>query len=256
MLFALRGAADPELAIERFPHHWVYLGQIGKIHASSRAPPDAGTSVFIGSLVRPSLWQIRPDLDGLQVAAAGRSRPSAAATITCSTGMAQILEQHGFRLLGAHEVAPEIKVPQGALGRAQRRRVIVPISRLGFDYLRAAGPFDVGQAVAVIGKHVRGGGSSGRHRPDAGARRRDARKRPSARCKRRRRSGQGGKAGAGPALRSALDRAADRSPASRAAGLAGIAVIAGETIIAEPEEVVRRPTAPIFLSIGVAASGP
>ena len=34
------------------------------------------------------------------------------------SGMAKILEQDGFRLLGAHEVAPEIMVPEGTLGRA------------------------------------------------------------------------------------------------------------------------------------------
>ena len=42
----------------------------------------------------------------------------------------KILEQEGFRLLGAHAVAPEILVPEGTLGRAQAsRRAIVTISK-------------------------------------------------------------------------------------------------------------------------------
>ena len=61
MLFPLRGAADPAIAVERFPHHWLYLGQFGKFCALARAA-GCRDIVFIGSLVRPSLWQMRPDL--------------------------------------------------------------------------------------------------------------------------------------------------------------------------------------------------
>ncbi len=32
---------------------------------------------------------------------------------------ARLIEEQGFRLLGAHEVAPEILVPEGTLGRVQ-----------------------------------------------------------------------------------------------------------------------------------------
>jgi DUF1009 family protein len=65
-----------------------------------------------------------------------------------------LIEQVGFRLLGAHEVAPEILVPNGVLGRvtpSERERDDIAF---GLAYLRAAGPFDVGQAVVVAGRHV------------------------------------------------------------------------------------------------------
>ncbi len=68
--------------------------------------------------------------------------------------MGKIFEQEGFRLLGAHEVAPEILVPEGTLGSvtasARDRDDIV----LGLEFLHATGPFDVGQAVVVAGRHV------------------------------------------------------------------------------------------------------
>ena len=126
VLFLLRGAADPKLATQ-LPHHWVYPGQIGKIIRIARAAGIRDV-VFIGSLVRPSLWQIRPDFTALRllprIAAAFRGGDD-----HLLTGMRRMIEQHGFRLLGAHEVAPEIKVPQGALGRAQRcRSAIAPTS--------------------------------------------------------------------------------------------------------------------------------
>ena len=78
LLFPLRDAAE-EGAIERFPHHWLHIGQIGKFLRLARA---AGCKevVFIGSLVRPSLWRIHLDLKGLRFFR-GPLRPIAAATI-------------------------------------------------------------------------------------------------------------------------------------------------------------------------------
>ena len=151
VLFPLRGAADG-LPVERFAHHWLRIGRIGKFVRIARTE-QCRDVVFIGSLVRPSLWQVRPDLKGLtmlpRVMAAFRGGDD-----HLLTGMGRLLEQEGFRLLGAHEVAPEILVPQGKLGRLAPSERDLADMALGLDYLRAAGPFDVGQAVVVAGRHV------------------------------------------------------------------------------------------------------
>ena len=65
LLFPLHGAADPA-DFERHPHHWLYLGQSGKFLRLARAA-GCRDVVFIGSMVRPSLWQIRIDLTTLMV---------------------------------------------------------------------------------------------------------------------------------------------------------------------------------------------
>ena len=66
-----------------------------------------------------------------------------------------LFEDHGFRIVGAHEVAPEILMPRGtdrdACGRAERDRA--DIAR-ALALLHAIGPFDVGQAAVVAGNHV------------------------------------------------------------------------------------------------------
>lgn len=151
VLFPLRGAAEGS-AVERYPHHWVYVGQIGRFMRLARAE-GCQDVVFIGAMVRPSLWQLHLDLVGLSVLPRALKAFRGGDNHLLS-GMGNILESEGFRLRGAHEVAPQILVPKGVLGRTQ------PLERdrtdiaLGLDYLRAAGPFDVGQAVVVANRHV------------------------------------------------------------------------------------------------------
>jgi hypothetical protein len=151
VLFPLHGAANAS-GLERFPHHWVHVGQIGKFMRLARAA-GCRDVVLIGAMIRPSIWHTRPDLKGLsmlpRVLAAFRGGDN-----HLLTGMSRLLEHDGFRLRGAHEVAPEILVPEGVLGS------VAPTDRdradiaLGLDYLKAAGSFDIGQAAVVAGRHI------------------------------------------------------------------------------------------------------
>jgi UDP-2,3-diacylglucosamine hydrolase len=151
MLFLLRGIADPVLAA-RFPHHWLYLGQGGKFLRLARAD-GCRDVVFIGSVVRPSLWQIRLDFWSL------RRVPRLLLAFRGGddhllSNVARQFEELGFRLVGAHEIAPNILMPEGPLGGAEPSARDRDDIALGFDYLRATGPFDVGQAVVVAGRRV------------------------------------------------------------------------------------------------------
>src|ERR1700759_470245 len=65
ILFALRGWADPE-GVGAYPHHWTGMGQFGRFMriASAEGCRDVA---LIGSVVRPHLWQIRPDFRVLRL---------------------------------------------------------------------------------------------------------------------------------------------------------------------------------------------
>ena len=151
LLFPVRGAARPEDYAGR-PHTWFRIAQFGTIARVARA---AGCSeiVLIGSSVRPAFWQMRFDWMTLKllprIAAAFRGGDD-----HLLSSVSKLIEQQGFRLLGAHEVAPEILVPHGPLGRVRPSDADRADIEFGLDYLRAAGPFDVGQAVVVAGRHV------------------------------------------------------------------------------------------------------
>jgi len=151
VLFGIRGWADAQ-AIARYPHHWAGLGQFGRFRRLARAE-NCRDVVIIGALTRPSLAQLHPDLVTL------RYLPRIARLLRGGdnhllSGVARIFEENGFRLLGAHEVAPDILVPEGTLGRHQpSERDRRDIAR-GLSLVRAMGPFDIGQAVVVADNYV------------------------------------------------------------------------------------------------------
>jgi UDP-2,3-diacylglucosamine hydrolase len=151
VLFPLRGSADPAV-VQGYPHHWVALGQFGRFERLAAAE-NCRDVVLIGGLVRPALRQIRLDWKTLrvlpQIVRAFRGGDD-----HLLTGVARIFEAHGFRLIGAHEVAPELLVPEGVLGsRRPSDRDRADIAR-GLALVEAIGPFDIGQAVVVADGHV------------------------------------------------------------------------------------------------------
>jgi hypothetical protein len=249
VLFPLRGAAEGT-AVERFPHHWMYIGQLGKFFRLARAE-GCREVVFIGSLVRPSIWQVHPDLRGLtflfQVLAAYRGGDN-----HLLSGMSRLLERQGFQVRGAHEVAPEILMPEGALGRVQLSEHDRADIALGLDYLRAAGPYDIGQAVVVAGKHVLAVEAA--EGTDAMLAR-VAEMRANGRVRTAAGSGVLVKAPKpGQDQRFDLPSIGPQTVEETArAGLAGIAVVAGSTIIAEPVALAAAADRAKIFVIGIRA---
>jgi DUF1009 family protein len=151
VLFALRGFADPERVAE-YPHHWMSVGEYDGFCRKFRSE-GCRDVVFIGSLVRPALRQLRFDLGTLRVL------PRLIALFRGGdnhllSGLLRMLEQEGFRAVGAHDVAPEILMPEGVLGRYEPSERDRSDIRCGLALITAMGSFDVGQAAVVANNHV------------------------------------------------------------------------------------------------------
>jgi DUF1009 family protein len=151
VLFPLRGWAEPD-RVAGYPHRWITLAKFGGFFGMMRAE-GCRDVVFIGSLVRPSVWQLRFDLGTLralpQILAAYRGGDN-----HLLSGIAGIFEQQGFRLVGAHEVAPEILVPAGVLSRRLPTEQEQADIKRGLILLDAIGKFDIGQAAVIANNHV------------------------------------------------------------------------------------------------------
>ncbi|HZP70505.1 MAG TPA: UDP-2,3-diacylglucosamine diphosphatase LpxI [Pseudolabrys sp.] len=248
VLFALRGHAEPAL-VARYPHRWLRVGQFGAFTKLARAA-GCRDVVLIGALVRPSLWSLRPDLLAL------KSLPTIIRAYRGGdnhllTGVSRLFEEQGFRLIGAHEVAPEILVPEGALGRVDTSARDREDIAFGFAYLQASGAFDVGQAAVVAEKRILAV-EAAEGTDQMLARVADLR--------------AGGRIGLPPGVgvlvkapkpgqdhRFDLPSIGPRTVAGvAAAGLAGIAVVCGKTVIADAENVVREADRAGVFVVGVA----
>jgi DUF1009 family protein len=251
VLFPLRQSADEQRVLS-YPHHWVRIGQLMRcirlLHAEG-----CRDVVLIGSVVRPTIGQLWPDFGTalLLPRLLGSFRGGDGQLLS---GVARVFEEHGLRLFGAHEIAPEIVMPAGRIGTRQPNERDRADIAVGLALLEATGPFDVGQAVVVADKrvlaveaaegtdqmlgrlaHLRGVGSI-RSPNGVGV----LVKAPKA----------------GQDLRIDLPSLGPKTVDGVAnAGLAGIAAIAGTSIIAEPERLaVAADRAKIFV-VGVNSDG-
>jgi len=230
VLFALREWADPE-RVAAYPHYWSWIGQFGRFQRLA-AQEGCRDVMFIGSVVRPSLWQIRPDFGAVRLMPQ-LVRLFRGGDDHLQAGIGRLFEQHGFRLLGPKDIAPELLMPPGPLGaRMPSEQERADIAR-GLALLNTTSPFDIGQAAVVANNHVLAlEGPEGTDQMLA----RVAELRRSRRINTPTGTGVLIKAAKlGQDLR--IDLPVIGPPtvgAVSAAGLAGIAVVAGSTIVAEP----------------------
>jgi len=151
VMLAIRGFADPKL-VERHTHHWVAVGQAGRLFRLAQSE-HCREAIFIGTLTRPALRQIRLDWQTIRMMPR-IVRAFAGGDDRLLSGIAKLAEEGGLRIIGVKEVAPEIIVPEGVLGRYQPTpRDRADITR-GRKMIAALGPFDVGQAAVVADRYV------------------------------------------------------------------------------------------------------
>ena len=239
---AFNGFTDPGL-VAGTRHAWVDIAAVGKTFQLLR---QAGCQavVLAGRMRRPALSTLRPDARGLLVLAKVAAAGGDDAVLRV---LVKELEGEGFRVLGADDLLEDLLAPPGALGAiAPTDAHRADIAR-GVAVARALGAVDVGHAVVVQQGIVLG--VEAVEGPDALLRR----------CAELKREGQ---AGVLVKLKKmGQDRRVDLPvigpdtiAAVRAAGLAGVAIEAGGTLIVRRAEVVATATATGQFVYGLSAA--
>jgi len=151
VMFAIKGWADSAV-VERYAHHWIALGQAGRFFRLARAE-GCDEVLFIGAVLRPPIAQLR--LDWRTITLMPRVfRFFRGGDDTLLSGVAGVAESGGLKVVGVKDVAPEVLVPEGVLGRcAPSPRDRADIAR-ALEVIAALGPFDVGQAAVVADNNV------------------------------------------------------------------------------------------------------
>lgn len=151
-VFAIVGEADKR--IEGFPHHWVRWGEIGRLF-DLLVREKVGDIVIAGSVSRPDFTSIRVDLGAVL------SLPKILSLMvggddTVLKNVVRFFEDRNYRVIGAHEVAPDLVSAAGVLGRFRPDDDARLDMERGFEAARVLGLLDIGQAVIAIGGRVVG----------------------------------------------------------------------------------------------------
>jgi DUF1009 family protein len=149
-IVALNGLALPEVA--RFPHLMVPIGTPGRVFGAFRGA-GCRDIVIVGSATRPRIRDLRLDFKALKLITR-YARAVLGGDDKLLTWLVRLFEEEGFTVRGAHEIAPELLAPAGALGRHAPGAADAADIAIGIDYLATAGRFDIGQAVVVINHHI------------------------------------------------------------------------------------------------------
>ncbi|MCC2111962.1 MAG: UDP-2,3-diacylglucosamine diphosphatase LpxI [Hyphomicrobiales bacterium] len=145
------GIADQ--TIEAFPHAWLKWGEVGRLFKLIDAH-DVTEIVMIGAIdKRPNLSEVRFDLGAVS------SLPEILSLVIGGddkvlTGVVKFAEKRGLKIVGAHEVAPELVAPVGPLGRRAPQQGEVRDIALAVDAVLTLGRLDIGQAAVAVDRRV------------------------------------------------------------------------------------------------------
>jgi DUF1009 family protein len=152
MIIALDGEAD-RAGVAEFPHEWLRWGEFGRLEALLRER-QVKDVVFVGNVRgRPDLSRIKLDFGAVRILpdmvglfARGDSE--------LLDGIVRIFDRRGFRVVGSHEIAPDLLIRQGLVGKVGPHKTAVRDIALAMRAARAIGGLDAGQAAVSINGRV------------------------------------------------------------------------------------------------------
>ncbi len=149
-IIAIAGHADA--AVAAFPHEWINVGRIGRILASFR---EAGCRevVIAGAIERPNLLHLRIDSGFV------RQLPTLLAMTrggddSVLRRVVRFFEMQGFIVRGAGELAPDLMATPGPIGTHRPSGWHMAAIARAVSLIRGLGPFDVGQGAVVTPERV------------------------------------------------------------------------------------------------------
>ena len=145
-IVGLGGFAEPAV-IAPWPHEVIRLGAVSHLLSALRAH-GCQDIVMIGTIRRPSLFDLRPDAEGMRLV--GRiGRAAFGGDDGLLAALARVLAEEGFQVLGAHEIMNQALGPRGLLSKAAPDAVAMADIARGALVARALGAVDVGQGCVV-----------------------------------------------------------------------------------------------------------
>ncbi|RUX02952.1 DUF1009 domain-containing protein [Mesorhizobium sp. M8A.F.Ca.ET.173.01.1.1] len=253
VIILVEGQADRQSELTVYEHESLALEDIGSLAALLRRRRISHL-VLAGEIRRrPRLIDMRPSFGLLAVISS-----AAMALARGDDGLLKILtrglEARGITVVGAHEVVPKLVATEGPLTKAVPRKSDWRDIEAAHAAAKAIGALDIGQAaIAIGGRVIALEGIEG----TGGLLERTQQLRGHGRLAGKTRGVLVKCAKPGQELRADLPSIGPQTvEAAHEAGLAGIAVEAGRSLILEGPTVVARANALGLFVIGLPAAGP
>jgi DUF1009 family protein len=144
-IIAFKNFADAD-TVKGLEHEWLRLGAIGRVLAALK---EAGVThlCLAGRIGRPSWRDLVPDARGAQfLSRIGFDKLGDHALMAV---VAEGLEGEGFAIVGPHEVAPELLAPPGVMGRQRPDTGMMDDLKRAREVATAIGRLDAGQGAVV-----------------------------------------------------------------------------------------------------------
>lgn len=125
---------------------WARLGEPGKILGFFRSE-KVEEIVMIGPVRRPSLFQLRPDATALKFLM--KIGFQAFGDDNLLTMVIGLIEKEGFKVVGIHDIMGDILAEEGAFGKYKPDEQAMKDIEHGVKIARGLGALDVGQSVVV-----------------------------------------------------------------------------------------------------------
>ena len=144
-VFALKGYADHP-AVFSARHEVIRIGAAARFEKRAREE-GVRDIVMVGQVRRPALHEIRPDAKAAKFLA--RVAIKSLGDDGLLRAVAAELERFGFRVVGVQDVVAGLLAPPGTMSRARPDRDAERDIARGIEIARSLGSLDVGQAVVV-----------------------------------------------------------------------------------------------------------
>jgi DUF1009 family protein len=229
-VIAFEGITDAS-TVRGVPHTWVHIGLAGRVVGECRERGLVEV-VLVGRVGRPAPSSLRLDYTGLRLLASLRRLPSQGDN-EVFTAIIHFLEARGLRVVGPENVLQGLLMPEGLLNNVPPDPLAPKDIAIGVKAAVMLGALDIGQAVVVQAGQVLGvEGAEGTDRLVS-------------RCRDLHSEGPGGLLV--KVKKPEQDLRVDLPSIgvytvenAYAAGLRGIAVEAGATLVINREDVVRK----------------
>jgi DUF1009 family protein len=151
LVVALEGEYDQRL--RQFPLAVVKWGQIGRVKQLI-AQHGARELVFIGAVnARPDFANLGLDLGTLRLMPR-ILKGMIGGDDTVLGNLVKIFEEDGPRVVGAHEVAPDLVARPGLIGGPRPGTAAMADAAVALDAAKAIGALDIGQAAVAVNRRV------------------------------------------------------------------------------------------------------